>query len=285
MPLKVWFITGASKGFGMELTKAALAAGDTVVATARNPETITKALGQQDRLLALALDVTNEAQAHEAVQAALQRFGQIDVLVNNAGRGLVGAIEEVSAAEVRSSFAVNVEGTLNVLRAALPSMRARRSGHVLNLSSVGGFVSWPGWGVYCGSKFMIEGLSESLHAELKPLGIKVTIVEPGPFRTDFLDASSLGRSARTIEDYAATSGAARDWADATHEGQPGDPVKAVAAMIKITEVENPPLRLQLGADCVAAIVQKMEQVKAELEQWRPLAESTGYDDEAVAATA
>jgi NAD(P)-dependent dehydrogenase (short-subunit alcohol dehydrogenase family) len=285
MPLKVWFITGASKGFGMELTKAALAAGDTVVATARNPETITKAFGQQDRLLALSLDVTNEAQSHEAVQAALQRFGQIDVLVNNAGRGLVGAIEEVSAAEVRSSFAVNVEGTLNVLRAALPSMRARRSGHVLNLSSVGGFVSWPGWGVYCGSKFMIEGLSESLHAELKPLGIKVTIVEPGPFRTDFLDASSLGRSARTIEDYAATSGAARDWADATHEGQPGDPVKAVAAMIKITEVENPPLRLQLGADCVASILQKMEQVKAELEQWRPLAESTGYDDEAVAAKA
>ena len=149
MALKVWFITGASKGFGMELTRAALDAGDTVVATARDPKSIEEAFGKRDRLLTLKLDVTNEQQAKEAVDAALKQFGQIDVLVNNAGRGLVGAVEEVSADEVRSAFAVNVEGTLNVSRAALPSMRARKSGHILNLSSVGGFSAWPGWGIYC----------------------------------------------------------------------------------------------------------------------------------------
>src|SRR5262245_39208296 len=280
---KVWFITGASKGFGMQLTKAALETGDRVIATARNPKMIEDAFGEQDRLLVLKLDVTNEQQAKETVNAALKQFGQIDILVNNAGRGLVGAIEEVSAEEVRSIFAVNVEGTLNVLRAALPSMRARRSGHILNLSSVGGFVSWPGWGIYCATKFMIEGVSEALHAELKPLGIKVTIIEPGPFRTDFLDASSLGRSKETISDYSGSSGAAREWADSSHSAQPGDPVKAVAAMVKITEVNNPPLRLQLGADCVASINAKLEQVKEELEQWRELAESTAYLPEGSAA--
>ena len=278
MALKVWFITGASKGFGMELTRAALAAGDTVVATARNPETINKAFGKNEHLLTLPLDVTNEKQAKEAVEQTLKQFGQIDVLVNNAGRGLVGAVEEVTAEEVRSAFAVNVEGTLNVSRAVLPSMRARKSGRILNLSSVGGFVSWPGWGIYCATKFMVEGFSEAMQAELKPLGIHVTIIEPGPFRTDFLDDSSLGRSKNVIRDYEATAGTARGWADSSHNAQAGDPVKAVAAMIKITEVATPPIRLQLGADCVAAITAKLEQVKAELEQWREVAESTAFSN-------
>jgi NAD(P)-dependent dehydrogenase (short-subunit alcohol dehydrogenase family) len=271
MALKVWFITGASKGFGMELTKAALDAGDTVVATARNPKSIEDAFGKQDRLLTLKLDVTNEQQAKEAVDAALKRFGQIDVLVNNAG-------QEVTADEVRSAFAVNVEGTLNVSRAALPSMRARKSGHILNLSSVGGFRAWPGWGIYCATKFMVEGFSEAMQAELEPLGIKVTIVEPGPFRTDFLDDSSLGRTKTVIADYSATAGAAREWADNSHNAQPGDPAKAAAAMVKITEVERPPLRLQLGHDCVAEVEAKLEYVKQELEQWRQLAESTAFTE-------
>jgi NAD(P)-dependent dehydrogenase (short-subunit alcohol dehydrogenase family) len=275
---KVWFITGASKGFGMELTKAALEAGDRVIATARNPKTIEDAFGERDRLLALRLDVTNEQQAKEAVDAALKQFGQIDVLVNNAGRGLVGAVEEVTAEEVRSAFAVNVEGTLNVSRAALPSMRARRSGHILNLSSVGGFVSWPGWGIYCATKFMVEGFSEAMHAELKPLGMKVTIVEPGPFRTDFLDESSLARTRNIINDYSETAGAARSWADESHNAQPGDPTKAAAAMVKITQVENPPLRLQLGADCVSTVETKLAQVKQELEKWRELAQSTAFTE-------
>jgi NAD(P)-dependent dehydrogenase (short-subunit alcohol dehydrogenase family) len=278
MARKVWLITGASKGFGRELTKVALDAGDTVVATARNPKTIDEAFGKHDRLLTLRLDVTSEQQAKEAVDTALKQFGQIDVLVNNAGRGLVGAVEEVTSEEVRAAFAVNVEGTLNVLRAALPSMRARKSGHILNLSAVGGFVSWPGWGIYCATKFMVEGFSGAMQAELKPLGIKLTIIEPGPHRTDFLDASSLQRSKNVIGDYGETAGAAREWADHAHNSQPGDPAKAAAAMVKITEVENPPLRLQLGADCVAAVEAKLDQVKVELNQWRDLAMSTAYTD-------
>src|SRR5262247_3196346 len=275
---KVWFITGASKGFGMELTRAALETGDRVIATARKPKMIEDAFGEQDRLLVLKLDVTNEQQANEAVNAALKQFGHIDILVNNAGRGLVGAVEEVTAEEVRSAIAVNVEGTLNVSRAALPSMRARRSGHILNLSSVGGFVSWPGWGIYCATKFMVEGFSEAMQAELKPLGIKLTIVEPGPFRTDFLDASSLERTKNVINDYGDRAGAAREWADSSHNAQPGDPAKAAAAMVRITKVENPPLRLQLGADCLAAVESKLDLVKAELNQWRDLAISTAFTE-------
>ena len=278
MASKVWFITGASKGFGMELTKAALDADDKVVATARNPKTIEGAFGKHDRLLTLKLDVTSEQQARRAVDAALKQFGRIDVLVNNAGRGLVGAVEEVTAEEVRAAFAVNVEGTLNVSRAVLPSMRARKSGHILNLSSVGGFRSWPGWGIYCATKFMVEGFSEAMQAELKPLGIKLTIVEPGPFRTDFLDASSLERTKNVISDYGDTAGAARKWADSSHHAQPGDPAKAAAVMVKITEVDNPPLRLQLGADCVAEVETKLDFVKAELNQWRDLATSTAFTE-------
>src|SRR5262252_742367 len=278
MVSKVWFITGASKGFGMELTRAALETGDRVIATARNPKTIQDALGGLDRLMVLKLDVTSEQQAREAVNAALKQFGQIDILVNNAGRGLLGAVEEVTAEEVRSAMAVNVEGTLNVSRAVLASMRARRSGHILNLSSVGGFAAWPGWGIYCATKFMVEGFSEAMHAELKPLGIKVTIVEPGPFRTDFLDASSLARARNIINDYSETAGAARSWADDSHKAQPGDPRKAAAAMVKITQVENPPLRLQLGADCVSRVETKLMQVKQELEKWRELAESAAFTE-------
>src|SRR5215472_17340959 len=229
------------------------------------------------RLFPLLL-IRNEQQAKEAVNATLKQFGRIDILVNNAGRGLVGAVEEVTAEEVRSAIAVNVEGTLNVSRAVLPSMRARKSGHILNLSSVGGFASWPGWGIYCATKFMVEGISEAMQAELKPLGIKLTIIEPGPFRTDFLDASSLERSRNVISDYAETSGAAREWADNSHNAQPGDPAKAAAAMVRITEVENPPLRLQLGADCLAAVESKLDQVKTELNQWRDLATSTAFTE-------
>src|ERR1700742_4854007 len=171
----VWFVTGASRGFGLEITRAALERGDAVVAAARRPEEVEQVLGHHERLLPVALDVTNEQQAHDAVETALQRFGKIDVLVNNAGRGLLGAVEEATAEEVRSVFAVNVDGLLNVTRAVLPSMRKRRSGRILNLSSVGGFRSSQGWGVYCSTKFAVEGLSEALRAELLPLGIHVTV--------------------------------------------------------------------------------------------------------------
>ena len=193
------------------------------------------------------------------MESALSRFGRIDILVNNAGRGLVGAVEETSKSEVRSLFAVNVDGLLAVTRAVLPSMRAQRSGRILNLSSVGGFSSWPGWGVYCATKFAVDGLSEAMHAELLPLGIRVIIIEPGPFRTDFLDASSLGRVASVIDDYKGTAGAAREWAGTSHRGQPGDPAKGAQAIVTVATAADPPMRLQLGADSVSAVEAKIAQ--------------------------
>lgn len=283
--LQVWFITGASRGFGLEIARAALDRGNSVVACARNPEAVERALVRRERLLPVALDVTNPQQAQTAVDAALSKYGKIDVLVNNAGRGLVGAVEEASPEEIRSIFAVNVEGLLTVTRAVLPSMRSRRSGRILNMSSVGGFTALPGWGIYSATKFAVEGLSEALHAELRPMGIHVTIIEPGPFRTDFLDSSSLVRAARRIDDYGGTAGAARKWANANNQAQPGDPVKAAAAIVKIAAVPDPPSRLQLGTDCVARIEVKLKQVSDELEQWRNLAESTAYQEPETTAPA
>ena len=274
----VWFITGASRGFGLEITRAALQRGDSVVASARKQQEVEQALGQQERLLAVPLDVTNEKQAQAAVKSALDRFGRIDVLVNNAGRGLVGAVEEASAEEVRSVFAVNVDGLLNVTRAVLPSMRARKSGRIVNISSVGGFRAWQGWGIYCGTKLAVEGFSEALRAELLPLGIYVTVIEPGTFRTDFLDGSSLGRAKQVIDDYKETSGVARNWADSTNHAQLGDPAKAAAAMVEIATAEEPPVRLQLGTDCIAEVESKLAAVAKELNKWRKLAESTDYVD-------
>jgi NAD(P)-dependent dehydrogenase (short-subunit alcohol dehydrogenase family) len=260
MNSQVWFITGASRGFGLEIARAALDAGGSVIAAARNVQSVERALGKHEKLLAVELDVTNERQAQAAAAAALARFGRIDVLLNNAGRGLVGAVEEASAEEVRSVFEVNVEGLLTVTRAVLPSMRARRSGRILNMSSVGGFSAGPGWGVYSGTKFAVEGLSEAMYAELAPVGIQVTILEPGPFRTDFLDASSLVHVARRIDDYDGTAGAARAWAASTNQAQPGDPAKAAAAILKIASVANPPLRLQLGVSCIARVEAKLNRV-------------------------
>lgn len=281
----VWFITGASRGFGLEIARAALQRGDAVVAAARDPHVVERALGQRAQLLTVELDVTNERQAQAAVKAALERYGRIDVLVNNAGRGLVGAVEETSAEEVRSVFAVNVDGLLNVTRAALPSMRERRSGRILNLSSVGGFGAWPGWGVYCATKFAVEGLSEALHAELRPLGIQVTVIEPGTFRTDFLDASSLSRTKQVIAEYGESSGNARQWADAANHDQLGDPVKGAAVIVTVATSADPPLRLQLGTDSLARVEAKLGQVATELAAWRRLAESTDRDQAAPVRTA
>jgi len=275
----VWFLTGASRGFGLEIARQALERGDAVVATARDPHQIEQSLaGGGASLLAIPLDVTDETQARSAAAHAVARFGRIDVLVNNAGRGLLGAVEESSSDEVRAVFDTNVFGLLTVTRAVLPVMRKQRSGRVLNISSVGGFSASPGWGVYSATKFAVEGLSESMHAELAPLGIAVVVVEPGTFRTDFLDASSLHRVARPIEEYAATAGRTRAWADNTNHAQLGDPVKAAAAMITVATSADPPLRLQLGTDCIARVEAKLAQVARELDQWRALASSTDHDD-------
>jgi NAD(P)-dependent dehydrogenase (short-subunit alcohol dehydrogenase family) len=199
--MRVWFITGASRGFGALIAQEALAAGDAVVATARDPSTITKRLGTHERLLAARLDVSNENEAHEAVGQAVKKFGRIDILINNAGYGLLGAIEEASADETQRLFGTNVFGLLSVTRAALPHMRRQRAGHIINVSSVGGYTGYPGWGVYSATKFAVEGISEALAEEVAPLGLKVTVVEPGFFRTDFLEETSLSRTAQEIDDY------------------------------------------------------------------------------------
>ncbi|RYF38981.1 MAG: SDR family NAD(P)-dependent oxidoreductase, partial [Comamonadaceae bacterium] len=227
---RIWMITGAARGIGARITEAALAQGDAVVATSRDAASLQQRFAATDALLPLALDVTNEAQAAQAVAAALAQFGRIDVLVNNAGYGVLGAVEEATAEEVRKLYETNVFGLLNVTRAVLPAMRARRSGHVINISSLGGYQSGPGFGLYCSTKFAVEGITEALHGELAPLGIHATVVEPGYFRTEFLEGNSLAVSPRILDDYAASAGQVRLAATRISLQQPGDPLRLAQAI-------------------------------------------------------
>jgi NAD(P)-dependent dehydrogenase (short-subunit alcohol dehydrogenase family) len=275
---KVWFITGASRGFGALIARDAWQRGDSVVATARNPQAVTDRLGEHPNLLAVKLDVTSDADAQRAVELAVERFGRIDVLLNNAGYGLLGAVEESSGDEVRAVFETNVFGLLAVTRAVLPRMRTQRSGHVINVSSVGGYASYAGWGVYSATKFAVEGLTEALSYELAPLGIHVTVVEPGFFRTDFLNADSLVSTRVHIDDYMETVGAMRDFAAGANHKQPGDPEKLAGAMMRLVDSGKPPLRLPLGTDTVAKIIEKNRFVEGELDDWREVAMSTDHDD-------
>ena len=275
MTQKTWLITGASRGIGAEIAKAVLAAGNQLIATARR-KTDLHAFESNPNVLTLSLDITDEAQVQAAVAAALKRFGQIDVLVNNAGFGILGGVEETSAEEVERVYRTNVFGLLNVTRAVLPSMRQRRSGHIINLSSIGGYRSTPGWGIYSSTKFAVEGITEALHDELAPLGIHATVVEPGYFRTNFLDGSSLQRTAIEISDYAETVGKVRKIASELSYQQPGDPTKLAQAMLQLANADTPPLRLPLGTDTLQAIAQKNAYVEQETAQWRTLAESTDY---------
>lgn len=274
--MKTWFITGASRGFGALVVEKALDKGDAVVATARNPQTIIERFGLNPHLLPLALDVTNEAQAVTATEAAIARFGKIDVLLNNAGFGLLGAVEEATASEVETVYRTNVFGLLNVTRAVLPVMRAARSGLVLNISSIGGYRAAAGFGIYSSAKFAVEGLSEALHLELAPLGIHVTVVEPGYFRTDFLDASSLSTSTMQIADYHQTAGTVRLRAAELSHSQPGDPARLADILVDLAGVAEPPLRLPLGSDTVLAIEAKHRADAEILAQWRGVAASTDF---------
>jgi NAD(P)-dependent dehydrogenase (short-subunit alcohol dehydrogenase family) len=273
---RVWFITGASRGLGALIAKAALADGNAVVAAGRNAAAIVERLGDSPALLPVALDVTDEAQAKAAVRAAVETFGRVDVLVNNAGFGLLGAIEESSDADVRRMYDTNVFGLLNVTRAVLPVMRSQRAGHVINMSSIGGYRSSAGFGAYCSTKFAVEGLTEALRAELKPLGIHATVVEPGYFRTDFLDASSLVVSREVIADYDETSGNVRRVAANMNHNQPGNPEKLAAAMVALVDATTPPLRLPLGTDTLRAIAEKNAYVEQETGAWKALSASTDF---------
>jgi len=276
--MTVWFITGASRGFGLEITREALSRGDSVVASARNPQAVLDAIPDAaDRLLAVAVDVGDPAQITAAVEAAIARFGHVDVLVNNAGRGLVGSVEETSDEEIRAIFDVNVFGLLATTRAVLPHMRARGTGLVVNLSSVGGFVAWPGWGAYAATKFAVEALSEAMTHELAPLGIRSVAIEPGPFRTNFLDGSSLGFTRHVIEDYASTAGAARTWATDSNYGQQGDPVKAAKIIVDLADREDLPERIQLGANAFEDVAAKLARTARDQETWRTVSLSADFD--------
>jgi NAD(P)-dependent dehydrogenase (short-subunit alcohol dehydrogenase family) len=275
MAAKVWMVTGASRGIGAEIAKAAVAAGDKLIATARDARAFDRFKGN-DNVIAVAFDVTDEAQVVAGVREGLSRFGRIDVLVNNAGFGLLGAIEETPAESVEHIYRTNVFGLLNVIRAVLPGMRRQRSGRIINLSSLGGFRASAGWGVYCSTKFAVEGITEALHDELAPLGIHATVVEPGFFRTDFMDNRSLSKTAHQIDDYAATVGKTREMVVERNHQQPGDPAKLAQAIVKLANAADPPLRLPLGKDAVARIAEKIAFVEGETATWRSLSESTEF---------
>jgi NADP-dependent 3-hydroxy acid dehydrogenase YdfG len=267
---KVWFITGSSTGFGRLLAEEVLRTGGSVAATARKIQQIEDLERKYPgHALALTLDVTKQEDVEKSLTDTLKRFGRVDVLVNNAGYGVAGAIEEVSEAELMPMYETNVFGLLRVTRAFLPQFRKQRTGHILNLSSIGGLTAGPGWGLYQGTKFAVEGLSEALAQEVAPLGIHVTIIEPGPFRTDFLGRSGV-EAAKKVEDYDGTAGNARRYMAEQDGKQPGDPLKAVQAMIQVAESPNPPLRLLLGAGALKRVRAKIDSWQKELAAWEPV---------------
>lgn len=275
---KVWFITGASRGIGFEIAKAALAAGESVVATGRDPETTAAAFGPgQERLLVEKLDVSLPEQATTAVKASLQRFGRIDVLVNNAGYGQFGMFEESTPEEVERQFRVNVFGSMDITRAVLPAMRKQRSGHIFTITSIGGLRGSATASLYCGTKFALEGWSEGLAAEVADLGIHVTAVEPGFFRTDFLDSSSVRYTANTIPDYAEKANELRAFFDARSYQQAGDPVKLAQAMLKLAAESKPPMHFLAGTDAVGVMKGRIERDTQELAAWRYLSTSTDHE--------
>ncbi len=264
---KVWFITGASTGFGRLLAEQVLKAGGKVIATARNREKVADLETQfPDRAKAYALDVTDPAQIISVVAQATACFSPVDVLVNNAGYGIAGAIEETTEDEFMPVFQTNVFGLINVTRAFLPHLRQRRSGHIVNLSSIGGLIGSPGWGFYNATKFAVEGFSEALAAELEPLGIHVTVIEPGPFRTDFLGRSGVEAEAR-IPDYDPTAGKTREYFHTQAGKQKGDPLRAVQAIIAAVESPNPPKHLLLGKLALTRFRKRLEDWKSELDTW------------------
>ncbi|MEO3402708.1 oxidoreductase [Mucilaginibacter sp. CAU 1740] len=273
---KIWFVTGASKGLGLALVKKLLTQGYKVAATSRSLSDLNKAVeNANDNFLPLAVDLTNEESVQEAIELTVKTFGKIDVVVNNAGYGLLGGIEELTDREARDNFEVNVFGSLNVIRKALPYLRAQKSGHVLNVSSIGGFTgAFAGGGIYCATKFAVNGFSETLSAEVTPFGIKVTIVQPGYFRTNFLSAGSLAVPQNQIAEYENVRNTVNFHQNDMDKQQLGDPEKAAEAMIRITTEANPPLNLFLGEDAYGLVETKLAFVKNELETWKELSLST-----------
>jgi NAD(P)-dependent dehydrogenase (short-subunit alcohol dehydrogenase family) len=276
MSSRVWLITGSSAGFGREIAEAALRAGDRVVATARRPETLADLVAEApDRALAVQLDVTRADQIGAAVGSALERFGQIDVLVNNAGNGSVGAVEEFEMADLRDLMDTMFFAAVELTKAVLPHMRERATGTIVQISSMGGQVAPPGFGAYCAAKWALEGISTSLADEVGALGVRVLIVEPGAFRTEF-GGARMHRS-EPIDAYAETVGPNRAYIDESDGTQPGDPRKAAAAILAVLDSDDPPLHLALGDDAVDAIREEHARRAANLDAWERVSRNTAVD--------
>ena len=274
---KVWFITGSSTGFGRELAEELLEQGHKVVATARKPESLNDlATKFPETARSVKLDVTKPDEVRAAIAEAVKEFGRIDVVVNNAGYGLIGAVEEASIDQIRHQFETNVFGALDVIRAVLPQLREQKGGHILNLSSVGGFVGFPSSGHYSATKFALEAYSESLSKEAEHLGIKVTIVEPGAFRTDF-NGRSLAVAENQLPDVYPSTKFFSDWLIENDGKQPGDPRKAAQAMIKAVEAEDTPLRLVLGEDAITTIEADIDAVSKNIAEWRKIGVETNFE--------
>jgi NAD(P)-dependent dehydrogenase (short-subunit alcohol dehydrogenase family) len=266
----VWFITGCSTGLGRTLAHTALSHGFRVVVTARNTRSIADIVGEhEDRALAISLDVRNSAEITTAVAEAEKQFGGIDVLVNNAGYGYYAAVEEGEDPEIRAVFDTNFFGLAEMIRRVLPGMRKRKSGFIVNITSLGGLVAFVGSGYYAATKFAVEALSEALAKEVSPLGIRVLIVEPGPFRTDFA-GRSLKRTARRVDDYAGTVHARVNTLQANSGMQPGDPLRAAEAIIRAVQSSNPPLRLLLGSKAPEFVRAKWDGMQKDMDQWKEI---------------
>ncbi|KJH70402.1 oxidoreductase [Aliterella atlantica] len=275
---KVWLITGCSSGFGRALAEAVLKQGDYLLATAREPEQLQALIETYpETAKPVRLDVTSSQDIQAAVDTAIATFGRIDVLVNNAGHGLIAALEEVSDVEIHQFFETNFFGALRLMCTVLPVMRQQGNGHIVNMSSTAGLVGFGGSSLYCGSKFALEGTSEALAKEVESFGIKVTLIEPGAFRTDF-NGRSLAAAEQSIDAYAPVSCASLQWFKEMDGQQPGDPAKAAQAIIQAVESPHPPMRLALGSDAMSLIQKKLEWVKTDLDAWQQVTVSTDYTD-------
>jgi NAD(P)-dependent dehydrogenase (short-subunit alcohol dehydrogenase family) len=275
---KVWFITGAGRGMGVEITRAALAAGHAVVATGRNTDALAQVLGASDDLLVVRLDVTSPTDAKDATQAAVERFGRIDVLVNNAGNFYAGFFEEITPEDFRAQVETNLFGPVNVTRAVLPVMRSQRSGLVVQLSSTAGIRGGEFIAAYAASKFGVEGWIESLTPEVAPFGIRTMLVEPGFFRTELLTPESTSYAKPSIDDYAEKTRQTITAWNGMNGLQGGDPAKLAKALIQLASQDKPPLRWAAGADAIGALEQKAERLLAQANAYRELSSSLGYDD-------
>jgi len=273
---KVWLVTGASKGLGLSLVKKLLQEGFRVIATSRNTQPLIKEIGAiSDLFLPIEVNLSDNEDVKKAIATSIAHFGQLDVVVNNAGFGQIGTIEELTDEESRSNFDINVFGTLNIIRNVMPHLRQNKSGHIFNIASIGGYSGgFAGWGIYCATKFAVAGLTESLAEEVKGFGIKATVVYPGYFRTDFLAKGSVKTPQHTIADYEAARQSEQAHLNDIDGNQPNDPEKAANVLIAISKKENPPVHLFLGSDAYDVVYKKMDIIKHDVEQWKSYTLST-----------